>query len=118
MDGWTDNVRSDFAVRSLSSNVHVTSVQFTHPFAYSSSTWVATVDEDHRHCDKDVTHFMPADIAGTTSGNWSAPDDRDVLVTTRSTRAPYQYVIKSADDPPHMKLTIPGTSVESLKASK
>jgi len=108
-----NNVRSEFVVRSLSSNMHVTAVQFTRPFAYSSSTWVVSADEDHQHCDKDVTRFMPADIDATTTGNWSlvaepAPDERDVLVTTRSARAPYQYVIKSADDPPHMKLTIPG----------
>lgn len=104
------NIRSEFEVRSLSSNVHVTAVQFTRPFAYSSSTWVV---EDHQHCDKDVTRFMPADVDATTAGNWSvavdhAADERDVMVTTRSARAPYQYVIKSADDPPRMKLTIPG----------
>jgi len=107
-------------VRSLSSNVHVTAVQFTRPFAYSSSTWVAAVDDDHQQCDKDVTRFMPADVDATTTGNWSmatepAPDERDVMVTTRSARAPYQYVIKSADDPPHMKLTIPGTYLNPLK---
>ena len=66
------NVRTEFAVRSLSNNVHVTSVQFSHPFAYSSSTWVAAADEDHRHCDKDVARFMPADVDGATSGNGSA----------------------------------------------
>jgi len=99
-------------VRSLSNNVHVTAVQFTRPFAYSSSTWVV---EDHQHCDKDVTRFMPADVDAITAGGNSsvvpddAADERDVMVTTRSTLAPYQYVIKSADDPPHMKLTIPGT---------
>ena len=108
---YVGNIRSEYEVRSLSSNVHVTAVQFTRPFAYSSSTWVV---EDHQHCDKDVTHFMPADVDATTAGNWSAvgdhaADERDVMVTTRSARAPYKYVIKSADDPPHMKLTIPGT---------
>jgi len=81
---------------------------------------VAAVDDDHQQCDKDVTRFMPADVDATTTGNWSmatepAPDERDVMVTTRSARAPYQYVIKSADDPPHMKLTIPGTYLNPLK---
>jgi len=101
-------------VRSLSSNVHVIAVQFTRPFAYSSSTWVSSDSEDHtQRCAKDVRRFMPA--AEGDAGNWSATadrgaqdKDRDVTVTTRSTRAPYQYVIKSADEPPHMKLTIPG----------
>lgn len=101
-------------MRSLSSNVHMTAVQFTRPFAYSSSTWVAPDGEDHQHCDKDVTRFMPADVDVTTSGNWSLPvesvsEETEVMVTTRWARAPYKYVIKSADDPPHMKLTIPGT---------
>ena len=103
-------------VRSLSSNVHVTDVQFSRPFAYSSSTWVVADDDRHESCDKDVTHFRPAYVEATTPGNWSvaaepAPDETNVMVTTRSSRAPYQYVIKSADDPPHMKLTIPGIIV-------
>jgi len=105
------SVRREFEVRSLSSNVHVTSVQFTRPFAYSSSSWV----EDDQDCDKDVTRFSPADVDATTASNWSSttterePEERDVIVTIRSRRAPYQYAIKSANDPPHMKLTIPGT---------
>jgi len=111
---YVGDVRNEFVVRSLSSNVHVTAVQFTRPFAYSSSTWVDSADEDQQHCDKDVTRFVAPDVDATTTGNWSvaaesAPSERSVVVTTRSARAPYQYVIKSADDPPRMKLTIPGT---------
>jgi len=97
-------------VRSLSNKVHVTAVQFTRPFAYSSSTWVVS---DHQRCDKDVTRFMPAADVEAAAGNWTtagerAPDETEVVVTTTSRRAPYQYVIKSAADPPHMKITIPG----------
>jgi len=95
-------------VKSLSSNVHMTAVQFTRPFAYSSSTWVVQDDQDHQRCDKDVTRFLPADVDVTTAGNSTATDERDVTVTTRSARTRFQYVIKTADDPPHMKLTIPG----------
>jgi len=113
-------IRKEFVVRSLSSNVHMTAVQFTRPFAYSSSTWVSTDDADHQSCDKDVLPFVPAaDVdptaAAAAPGNWSLAgvrpeaDETLVMVTTRSARAPYQYVVKSADDPPHMKLTIPGT---------
>ena len=103
-------------MRSLSSNVHVTAVQFTQPFVYSSSTWVVADDDDRRRsgCDKDVSLFIPADVDSSATGNFSLvadreSDEKDVLVTTRWARAPYQYVIKSADDPPQMKLTIPGT---------
>jgi len=83
---WVIARRAEFAVRSLSSKVHVTPVQFTRPFAYSSSTWVSpdhpSRDAAQRDrpqqpgggggCDKDVTRFVPADTAATAGANWTS----------------------------------------------
>lgn len=83
--------------KSHSLNVHSINAQFDVPFAYSTSSWVS----GKNWCEKDIRKFRPVDWK---TSNWS----QTVNVITQTGRVPYTYVLKSVDNPPHMKFIIPG----------
>lgn len=88
-----------FPVNAISNNVFVLSTQFDRPFAYSTSTWV-----NGNNCNKNVTRFRPPPPKGRAPSNSSQP----VHAVVRNEVTPYEYMLKSVRDPPHMKFLIPG----------
>ena len=79
----------------ISNNIFVLTTQFEEPFAYSTSTWV-----DETGCDKNTRMFRPVP---------RSDDAQNVsVVTLIGDRSAYEYRLKSVDNPPQLKFTIPG----------
>jgi len=108
-------------VYELSSNVRVTSVQFTEPFAYSSSNWVNS--DRGMSCRKNISKFIqmkgtPSDTAPPTAmvgyrgsdgfKTSESVDEMEVNVVVKNLHEPFEYLLKSVDSPAYMRLTIPG----------
>jgi len=108
----------------LSKNVHVTSVEFDKPFAYSTSTWN---EGQPSSCDKNISKFLRTGMrsdstavrgtAGKERERWVglAYELRTVNVVINNLVEPYRYLLKSVDSPPHIRVIIPGELTEVCK---
>jgi len=105
-----DNFSKSFIVNSLASNILVTGVEFDVPFGYSSSSWVNDSGTDETGCHKDVCRFTPVRLRN----NASAESLQAVNVMTQAMRSPYVYNLKSHENPPYLRFTIPGRSLYKL----
>ena len=98
-------LNSALSVHSISNDVHVLSTQFDEPFAYSTSSWVPAAAAEGDDCRKDVQRFRPVhDVAAAQE----YAGQRVNVITLAEERRPYEYWLKSALSPPHMKFIIPG----------
>lgn len=82
-------------------NSFVRDVRFTKPFAYSSSAW--TKDG----CDKNMSLIRPVDGAAEER-NVKTPSKLEVNVMTEGAKKPLEYLLKSVDNPPFIRLSVPG----------
>ena len=83
-------------VHEISHNIFVASTQFFKPFAYSTSSWVRG-----NECDKDVSKFKFVQKHYSTDG-------QNVNVMIQNTGTPYNYFLKSVDNPPYIRFVVPG----------
>lgn len=84
----------------ISNNIYVSSTQFERPFDYSSSTWVHTDNE----CDKNANKFKVAHHHFNQS-----EVGQSVTAIVHASAEPYRYFLKSADSPPYIRFTVPGS---------
>ena len=81
----------------VSNRIVVASTQFERPFDYSTSTW-----SRHNDCAKNVTKFRQPVTRDATFY-------RDVNVAIRKDGGgPFRYFLTSIDNPPYIRLSIPG----------
>ena len=95
----TDSTSRRVQTHAISNNIFVMTAQFGEPFGHSTSTWVA----GNGSCDKDVSKFRPVQKLPA-----HGPSQRVAAVVTAGDRAPYEYQLKSPQNPPLMKFIIPG----------
>lgn len=86
--------RDRIVVHQISREIFVASVQFTEPFAYSTSSWV----RDH-DCQKDVKYFRKT----RSDGRWS-----EVQASVRKEGGSFQYRLWNNDRQPYIKFSLPG----------
>jgi hypothetical protein len=91
-------VQRKVAVHEIANNVFVATTQFNQPFAYSTSSWVRGND-----CNKDVSKFRPQQ-------KHYKDDGQNVRATIDTTDDPFQYWLKSVDNPPHIRFMVPGNT--------
>ncbi len=84
-------------IHKMSHNVYVAPVQVSHPFAYSTRNWVK---DDY--CDKDEDKFKSVQRIYNS-------DTQNVYVRQENSGIPFQYFLKSADNPPYFRFLAPGT---------
>ena len=87
-------------VHEIANNVYVATTQFSSPFAYSTSSWTKGND-----CDKDVTKFKYQER------NFKDHTGQPVNALIQSIAAPYEYYLKSVDNPPYIRFMVPGKHV-------
>jgi len=116
----TSNRKQQFKPDAIGDDVMVTSVDFTEPFAYSTSTWVAEGDDDTETaqspamaaCEKDISKFLPVDVGTSERYNAesSAEDEDEVNASIESNAetGAYEYTLKSVRSPPYLRLSVPG----------
>lgn len=85
------------ALRELSKNVFIASVNFDEPFAFSSSTWVVGDG-----CQKNVSKFVPP------PSQLGAGQQAVSVSTNNLLGQPFKFLIKAANSPPSMRVLIPG----------
>ena len=86
-------------VHSIASNVFVAKTQFSMPFAYSTSSWVKKDD-----CNKDINNFKSEQPPYKDDG-------QNVNVIVQATDVPYQYSLKSVENPPYIRFMVPGITL-------
>jgi hypothetical protein len=112
-----------FAPEAISDDVMVTSVEFSEPFAYSTSTWVKDGDDTSETaqlskasaCDKDVSKFRPVDIEKAEKYNGVGGDEDEeevnVFIEPNVETGAYEYTLKSVRTPPYLRLYVPGVEL-------
>jgi len=83
----------------VAENVRLTHVQFEKPFDYSTSTW-------NEHCAKNISKFRPMTMRQQSPLHSRKEQAVGVVIETIS--EPYRYTIKSMENPPYFRFTIPG----------
>jgi hypothetical protein len=113
----------NFEPEAISDDVMVTSVEFSEPFAYSTSTWVKDgVDTSEAAqlskasaCDKDISKFRPVDIekAEKYNGVGGNEDEEEVnvFIEPNIETGAYEYTLKSVRTPPYLRLYVPGVEL-------
>lgn len=97
-----NSVSSKVPVHEISHNIFVASTQFEQPFDYSSSSWVKD-NECHKNVSKlKVVH------------RHYEMDSQVVNVIIQSTTEPFRYFLKSVDNPPYIRFTVPGENINGI----
>ena len=91
-----DYKRKRVVVHEVSPKILVASTQFERPFDYSTSNW-----KKQGMCDKNITKFKHVQPQ-------YMPEAQPVTVSIQSVGAPYKYLLKSTENQPFIRSTIPG----------
>ena len=89
----------DSDVHDIASNVYVARTQFSAPFEFSTNSW----DRDN-DCDKDTRKFK-------RQQKHYRNDGQNVSAVIQATESPFQYFLKSVDNPPFIRFMVPGKDI-------
>ena len=90
-------------VHKISDRIFMSQIQFDEPFGYSTKTWA-----QGNTCDKNVTKFK-------TVQKHYVGQAQSVNVITQAVSKPFQYFLRSGDNPPHLRFLIPGRNHNHLQ---
>jgi len=90
--------RKKVVVHEISHNIFVASTQFERPFDYSTSSWVRDND-----CNKNVSKMKVVQKHYGT-------DFQPVSIMIQKTGSEFAYFLKSINNPPFIRFTVPGNS--------
>jgi len=84
----------------ISNNIRVLTAEPAEPFAFSTSSWVV----QGTSCSVDVTRFRPVDRSSRSSSGGG----QKVIADVSSHDGAFQYRLKSPNNSPRIRFTIPG----------
>jgi len=105
-------ISHDTVIHEISHNILVASTQFERPFDYSTSSWVRNNDCRSKNVSK--LRAVQRHYADDDRGQ---PVSVDVTGVKATKPDQFAYFMKSVNNPPYIRFTVPGTTTTSITAS-